>query len=375
MKRILAGLTALALAALLPDASRAAGRSTTDVAVSDVTLTGPPPGTAPLVGAQIAQLTVTARLVAPSGVPQGTQLQGFDNSDFEPLTVCPCVRLETRDTTGQGPRQLQAPLTLTSGTVTDGTWTATVPVTASAAGSWRVRLLGFPGEPDRVELPAATAPRVQVEGSDPLLIEVRPLTKLPVRLDTTVTYEVRATGRTSRRAIAGVRLLASTQIDCLGGTPLATRTRADGTALLRVPPSRAGSHVVVVRPLSAQPLSEGTGAWGERTCLGLAPYAGGVSATPARTAARAGTNVAVTGRVTYACAGARPVLQRLSGRRWVTVNDATVRLFPPRAGIAGCAYTTVATPRQGTSTYRVAQPPSPLGQRAANSRAFRITGR
>ncbi|RZS77911.1 hypothetical protein EV189_3950 [Motilibacter rhizosphaerae] len=341
----------------------------------EVALSAP---TAPLTGAHVGHLSVSVHLSNPAGVRVGTALQQLEAGDEQPTSTCPCVRLVRSGPLEIASSDLQAPLQLSAGTPVDGTWTAQVPVTAAQAGTWHVETVGIVPEGDggdnRFDPPPV--PPVVVRGSDPVVLSLVPATRLPVKAGSPVVYRVVARTRDTHRPVPGLRIGVLAWEYC-DPHPWGTfvRTGVDGTVRWAYPRSRPGSSVVLRRPLGGDESVVGTGRRGEQTCSPVAPYAGSVTARAARTSVRAGTDVAITGRAGWACRDARPQLQRKVGRAWRAVGRTQVHLQRGPEWLAGCTYRVLATPHAGTNVYRVRQPPTAYGSRAASTRAFHLTGR
>ncbi|WP_130493833.1 hypothetical protein [Motilibacter rhizosphaerae] len=365
------------LLALMGLTLAAPARAASGPAVGETTLSGP--GHA-LVGAEIGYLTATVHLSSPTGIQVGTTpMNPVPMVDGYPQSTCPCVQV-VRSAPATYPQSwgwLQVPLVLTSGTAQDGVWTARAPVTASSAGTWRLTRVTLDGAGQAVDFPFARArqPSASVTGTDPVVLSVTPVTHLPVRAGASVRYRVAARLRTSGEPVAGVRLgVFSAQAECTDYEPPSyVRTGADGTATWTMSGRSPGSAIIVWRPLAGSGV-RGTIPPGESLCSETFPYTASMTAVPAHARVRAGTDVVVTGRLSALCYEAAPVLQRLVGRSWRTVNTSTTRLSST-ASTSGCSYRTVATPRRGTSTYRVAALATLTGLRSAVSPSFRLTGR
>ena len=361
---LLASLLALPTAPALAE-----GPPGSEPAVSELTLSGP---AAPLVGPEIGYLRVSVHLTAPSGVVQGTQPENPVPNDGYPSSPCPCVQLVSTARAGQGAGWLQVPLTLASGTTTDGMWVAAAPVTASQAGTWRVLRLAFANGLDH-PLGRASQPEAVVLGSDPVELSVRPATRLPVPAGHPVVYVVTARLATSHRPVPNLRLGAFANIECANYEARSfVRTGADGT--VRWAPRPASGFLVVWRPLAGAG-TPGTIPPGEEICQASSPYSVTVTAVPAAAAVRAGVRDRVSGRISALCdPDVPPVLQRRVGRTWRTVNTKASVKGSGRIG-AGCTYSLVANPPRGAHLYRVSLGASPYGRTATASRSFRLTGR
>lgn len=364
----LPGLAALCLAA--PPA-RAADAPPPPL-VSELSLQGP---AGRLVGPQVGYLDVSVRLIDPAGVPTGRSF--FTTDDFEPVIDCPCVQVSAPKVLGQASTALRATLQLVSGTSTDGTWTAHLPVTAAAAGTWGIDYVGFPARtehpesaPGTISRPAKTAvPTVPLNGKDPVFLSVKPAKRGTVeRTSAPVGFVVSAYLASSRQPVAGARLLVRStsegDLTILQSLPTtALRTNAAGQARWSLPGPKVGGVFTVERPLRGAVAYGGYRA-GEHTLSGLAVFTGHVTARPAARSVRAGHNIAVTGTTnsTYV------VLQRRVSGRWRTAGQTYLSCA------STCSYRLTATPPRGTWSYRVVQTEGANGSTRAATRAFTLRG-
>ena len=376
MRRALPQLVTAALAGVvavsLPAPAALAADAPPPPVVSELTLQGPP---GRLVGAQVGYLDVSVHLTDAAGVPTGRSF--FEVNDFEPVINCPCVQLVAPKVLGQASIILRATLRRTTGTGTDGTWTAHVPVTAAAAGTWRVQYLGFPARVDHPENapgstytpPKTAVPTVPVNGSDPVVLSVRPVGRGTVeRTSAPVAFVVSASLASSHRPVVGARLLVRTTINddltILPSIPTtAVRTNAQGQARWSVPGTKVGGLFTVERPLRGA-VAFGGFSPGESVLLDLAPFTGQLTARPAVTSVRAGRNIAVTGSTN----SSHVVLQRRVSGRWSSVGEKYLDC------VATCSYRLTATPPKGTWSYRVVQTAGANGSARAATRAFTLRG-
>ncbi|RZS89898.1 hypothetical protein EV189_1677 [Motilibacter rhizosphaerae] len=155
-------------------------------------------------------------------------------------------------------------------------------------------------------------------------------------------------------------------LDLFNQPASAVRTGRDGRAVWTAPGRAIGGQFEVSRPLAGA-TGYGPVPSGETITPVLTSIRGSVTARPAATSVRAGTDVRVTGRAN----SQQVVLERRVSGRWRSVGTAYLSSCTAR----GCAYRLTATPPRGTWTYRVAQPASVLGTSYAASTPFTLRGR
>ncbi|TDD57516.1 hypothetical protein E1263_23280 [Kribbella antibiotica] len=285
---------------------------------------------------------------------------GYDSDDPRDQDTTLYVYLQRTGGSGQIDRVVSTKLKRTAGTLKNGTWTGPLNVVSTANGTWKVSSVdaGPYGVDTGIDPTPYAGPTLHVTGTHAPRIgytvtpETVPVGK-PYSIKWTVTDS--ATGKPF-----GIRVSAWVSVDspCAegGGQPIKT--------------DAAGNYTKTYQPGDAN--------WLNCFVMETDPYPSvisdaivhrlsGVSAIPAKTSAKVGTNVAVNGSVTGPPARCAINLQRLYGAsQWRTVNSATVR--------DSGRYTLTATPSyRGKIPYRV-QLPDCYRFVLATSKPFTITG-
>ncbi|RZS79459.1 hypothetical protein EV189_3813 [Motilibacter rhizosphaerae] len=334
-RALLAALAAaLPLTAGLPSAAADTAPSPT---ASGVTLTAP----APLTGTAVGQVVVHVHLTDPSGVT--TEARTFAGGDSVDGTVspaplhrtCPCALLASGGIDPQAAHAAVVGLHLVSGTVQDGDWTGSAPVTAAQAGRWAVDDLVLPGGA-LVPAAALAGATALVVGRDAPVLSIGALSRTPVPAGSRVLVGGRVLlGRTGRPA-AGLRLAVWTsplfaappsgpvryvRTDATGHYAFSHTVRGDGSAYVLSVSRVLGDTVVQQAQV--------------RTSWLVTPVAARGTLV--------GSRVVVTASVPALRSGPAE-LQRLRGRRWTTV--AAVPVVRGRAVLRA----------RGAGTYRVLLP-------------------
>lgn len=259
-----------------------------------------------------------------------------------------------------------ADLHLTSGTATDGVWSATVHVPSTWHGTWQVtEVQAYDLANNRLDVDPSTggsAPKLEVTGVHQPALTMS-FSPNPVVGDGPVTVRGRAYYKDTGAPIARRRIFLGDDNVCAEGRNTANIvTDARGYYSRRYPKGNAGA-IFCVGILKPSAVADASSYIVARSNFPRVKYK--VAAAAARTSVRAGRNVAVTGSVSPAAQPLRAKLQRIVGRTWRTVGDAPVRS-------SGRFTLTATPPTVGTHTYRVHMPGDGDRRVGGQSKVFRI---
>ncbi|MFI5734449.1 hypothetical protein ACIA49_30310 [Kribbella sp. NPDC051587] len=327
-------------------------------------LGGTPAQAAPDAKLSISDVRLSKAAVSVSGLDtvklDVTVKAGYDSDDPRDEDTTLYVYLQRTGGSGQIDDLASTKLTRTAGTLKNGTWTGPLNIVSSANGTWHVTSVGASpyGVDTGIDSTPYDGPVLAVTGTHAPTIgyTVTPQT-VPVGKPYSIKWSVTdsSTGKPY-----GTRVSAWVGVDspCAEGGGQSITTDAAGNYAKSYQASDANwlnCFVIETDPYPSA-ISDAR-----------VPRQSGVSAVPAKTSAKVGTNVAVNGSVTGPPARCGISLQRLYGAsQWRTVNSATVR--------DSGRYTLTATPSyKGKIPYRVLLPACHRFV-PASSKPFTITG-
>lgn len=310
-------------------------------------------------------LTVTAQIH-----DDGSGVQIVNSTFTDPCIASPGVTISrVSGASAGGPRppdvfNLIPVLTLTSGTINDGTWQATLPIPSTYDGTWEITNVCVV---DNADNETNVDPRQQgitrtftVNGTDQPLLSALRFFPNPVARGQAVTVSGLLTDAETGQGIADTKIGVGQDEGCgpdvTIGSGVTTSPTGQWSDAFGVPDATGNGFICAT--LTAP---EGLDLDGSTTptdgviagqVLGhLRVRTQFLSARSASSSVRHGTNVSVTGAVWPEALFARVILQRLVSGTWRDVNQAPLR--------DSGRYTLVATPpRIGINTYRVHTPSS-----------------
>ncbi len=344
IRRFLAGLLAAPLVAAVLGSTSAQAAPDDKLSISDVTLSK-----AAVSVSGLATTTIDVTVKA-----------GYNSDHPDDVDTTLYVYLVRTGGTGHLDHVASTELKRAAGTLKNGTWTGPLNIVSTANGTWKVASVGAGpyGMEIGIDPTPFDGPALHVTGTHAPRISY---TVTPKTVPVGKPYSIKWTVSDSTTGKPfGSRITAWVGVDspCAEGGGQKIQTDAAGNYTKSYQASDANWLNCFL--MYTDPYPSGLG---HASVMRLA----GVSATPARTTAKVGTNVAVNGSVTGPPARCTINLQRLYGAsQWRTVNSARVR--------DSGRYTLTATPAyRGKIPYRVLLPAC-YRFVTASSKPFTITG-